>query len=86
MWPYFKTETDVVQNLIDDFFPTSTVRGLFHRKDFRRGKHVGTGLISEKAEAMHVELKERVEAATNSYSAAAEFLQYIYQVLAAKNH
>ena len=48
--------------------------------------NVGTGLISEKAETMHVELKERVEAATNSYSAAAEFLQYIYQVLAAKNH
>ena len=47
---------------------------------------MGTGIISEKAEAMHVELKERVEAATNSYSAAAEFLQYIYQVLAAKNH
>ena len=48
--------------------------------------NVGTGLISEKAETMHVELKERVEAATNSYSAAAEFLQYIYLVLAAKNH
>ena len=85
MWPYFKTETDVVQNLIDDFFPTSTVRGLFHRKDFRRGKHVGTGLISEKAEAMHVELKERVEAATSSYSAEVDFLQYIYQVLVDKN-
>ena len=85
MWPYFKSETDAVQNLIDDFFSTLTVRRLFHRKDFRREKHVGTGLISEKPEAMHVELKERVEAATSSYSAEVDFLQYIYQVLVDKN-
>ena len=46
---------------------------------------MGTGIISEKAEAMHVELKERVEAATSSYSAEVDFLQYIYQVLVDKN-
>ena len=39
-WPkcarsYFKTENDVVQNLIDDFFLTLTVIGPFHRKDFK---------------------------------------------------
>ena len=31
----FKTETDVAQNLIDDFFLTLTVRGPFQSKDFR---------------------------------------------------
>ena len=32
---HFKTETDVAQNLIDDFsFLTLTVRGPFHRKNF----------------------------------------------------
>ena len=45
----------------------------------------GTGLLSEKAEALHAELNERVEAATSSYSAAVDFLQYIYSVLVATN-
>ena len=43
------------------------------------------GLVSEKTEALYAELNERVEAATSSYSATGEFLQYIYSVLAAKN-
>ena len=30
-----KRDTDVAQNLIDDFFLTLTVRGPFHRKDFK---------------------------------------------------
>ena len=37
MCTYFKTETDVAQNLIDEFlskFDSFTVRGPFHRKDF----------------------------------------------------
>ena len=42
----------------------------------------GTGLLSEEME----EHNERVEAATSSYSAEVEFLQYIYSVLVAKNH
>ena len=37
-------------------------------------------------EGLHAELNERAEAATSSYSAAVDFLQHIYSVLAAKNH
>ena len=44
------------------------------------------GLLSEKMEALHAELNETAEAATNSYSGALDFLQYIYSVLLAKNH
>ena len=46
----------------------------------------GTGLLSEKTEALHAELNERAETATSSYSAEVDFLQYIYSVLVAKNH
>ena len=49
-------------------------------------KHGGTGLLSEKTEALYTELKKRVEGATSSYSAKGEFLQYFYFVLAAENH
>ena len=41
----------------------------------------GTGLFSEKTGALHAELNERAEAATSSYSAAIDFLQYIYLML-----
>ena len=37
-------------------------------------------------EALYAELNERAEAATSSYSATGNFLQYIYFVLMAKNH
>ena len=57
MCTYFKIETDVTQNLIDDFF-----------------------------EALYAELNERAEAATRSYSATDDFLQYIYSFLMAKNN
>ena len=43
------------------------------------------GLISEKTEAFYVELNERAEAATSSYSAPGDFSQYIYSVFVAKN-
>ena len=33
----------------------------------------GYGLISKKTEALHTELNERAEAATNSYSATGDF-------------
>ena len=46
----------------------------------------GTGLVSEKTEALYAEPNERVEAATSSYSATGEFLQYIYSVPVANNH
>ena len=35
---YFKTETGVAQNLIDDLFLTLTVRGPFHRKEKKKKK------------------------------------------------
>ena len=38
------------------------------------GKYGGTGLISEKVEAMYAEVDERAEAATSRYSATGNFL------------
>ena len=49
-------------------------------------KYGNTGLISEKTEALHVELNVRAEAATGSYSAEVDFLQDIYSVFVAKKH
>ena len=49
-------------------------------------KDGGTGLISEKTEALYAELNKRAEAATNSYLSTGDFLQYIYSALVAKNH
>ena len=46
----------------------------------------GTELVSKKAEILYAKLNERVEAATSSYPATGEFLQYIYSVFVAKNH
>ena len=63
------------------FFLTLTVRGPFHRKDFKWKKYGGTGLISEKTEVLYAELNERAEAATGSYSVTGDFLQYIYLYL-----
>ena len=86
MCTYFKAETDVAQNLIDEFFSnfdcqkTLSIGGILHEKKYR-----GTGLLSEKMEALHAELNERVEAATSSNSAAVNFLQYIYSELVARN-
>ena len=47
-------ETDVAQNLISDFcFVILTLRGPFHREDFKfKKKHRGAGLISEKTEVL----------------------------------
>ena len=44
------------------------------------------GYFVKKAEALRAEINERTEAATSSYSAKVDFLQYIYSVLVAKNH
>ena len=82
----FEVETEVVQNRIDDFFLTFTVRGPFHAKDFKWKKYGVTGLISEKTEALQAELNGRAEAATSSYSATGDFLQCIYSVPANKNY
>ena len=89
MCTYFKKETDVVQNLIilyTIFFLTLTERGPFHRKDFKWKKIGGMGLISEKTEALYAELNKSAEAATSSYSATGNFLQYICSVLVINNH
>ena len=45
----------------------------------------GTGLVSEKTEALRVEFNERAEATISSYSAPGDFSQYNYSVLVAKN-
>ena len=83
---YFKVETDVAQNLIV-FFLILTVTGPVQRMDFKwKKKYWGTGLTSEKAEALWAELNERAEAATSCYSARGNSLQCIYSVLVAKNH
>ena len=58
MCTHFKTKTDVAQNLIDGFFLTLTARGSFHRKDFKQKNIGGTGLVSEKTEALYAELNE----------------------------
>ena len=51
------------------FCLTLTVRGPLNRKDFKWKKYGGTGLISEKAEALYAELNERAGASRSSYSA-----------------
>ena len=102
MCTYFKTETDAIQNLnvhvFQDrnwcntksngwfFFLTLAVRRPFHRNHFKLKEYGSTGLLSGKTEALHVELSKGAEAATSSYSAEVDFLQYIYSVLVAKNH
>ena len=44
------------------------------------------GLISEKTEVWYVELNEKAEAATVSYSVTGDSLQYIYSVSVTKNN
>ena len=60
--------------------------GLSVGRSLSEKKHEGTGLISEKTEALYAELSKRAEATTNSYSLTGDFLEYIYSVLVAKNH
>ena len=45
----------------------------------------GAGLISEKTETLYVELNERAETATSTYSVTGGVLQYIYSVPVTKN-
>ena len=77
MCTYFNTETDATQNLIDDFFSTLAVRRPSIGRILSEKKYGGTGLLSEKTEALHAELNKRTEAATSSYFAEFEFLQFI---------
>ena len=86
MCTHFKTETDIAQNLINYSFLTLTVRRPFHRENFKWRGCGSMQLLSEETEALHAELNKRVETATSSYSAAVDFLQYIYLVLATEYH
>ena len=49
-------------------------------------RYGGTGLLSEKWKFCMHKFNERLEAATSSYSASDDFLQYIYSIIMAKNH
>ena len=66
MGTYFKRETDVAQNPLDEFLSNFDCQKTF------RG-YGGTRLLSEKTETLHAELNEREEAATSSYSAEVDF-------------
>ena len=68
------------------YFKTQTEDHSIGRSLSGKKMYGGTGLVSEKTEALYAEPNERVEAATSSYSATGEFLQYIYSVPVAKNH
>ena len=48
MCTYFKTETDVAQNLIDDFFQTLTVRGPFQKKKKKKKWGYGKNFLKKK--------------------------------------
>ena len=56
------------------FFRTLTAEDPSIGKILSKKKCGGVGLLSEKTEALHAELKEKVEAATSSYSTAVDFL------------
>ena len=66
------------------FFLILTVRGTFHRKDFKSKKIWGYFL--KKTEVLYSEHNKRAEAAKSSYSAACNFLQYIDSMIMAKDH
>ena len=66
------------------FFLILTVRGTFHRKDFKSKKIWGYFL--KKTEVLYSEHNKRAEAAKSSCSAACNFLQYIDSMIMAKDH
>ena len=68
------------------FLLALAVVGAFHGKRFRWGEYGGAGLLSQRAETLYAGPNEKAEAATSSYFAAGDFVQYIYSVLVGKNH
>ena len=84
MCTYFKTNWCSPKS--NQWFFSTFVRGSFHRKDFKGKEIWGTGLISEKIEALYAELNKRAEATTSKHSATGNFLQYSYSVFVTKNH
>ena len=62
MCTYFKTKTDVTQNLIDKFFSNFDCKRTFPiGKILNEKKLRGTRLIYEKTEVFYVELNERAD-------------------------
>ena len=49
-------------------------------------RYGSTVLLSEETEALCATLSKTAEAASSNYSAAVNFLQYIYLILVAKSH
>ena len=75
MCTYFNTKTELPQSLINDFFSNFGCQRTFLSEGFLvEKKYGGTGLISEKTEALCAELYKRAEAATSSYSVTGDFL------------
>ena len=71
----------------DFFFSNFGCQKILPREGFYVKKNMGVrGYFLKKTEALHAELNKRAEAATSSYSAEVDFLQYIYLVLMAENH
>ena len=88
-WPKcarISKQTDVAQNLIDDFFFLTLSEDHSIGRILIEKKIWGYGSTSWENGSFVWELNERAEAATSSYSAAVDFLQYIYSVLVVKNH
>ena len=56
MCTYFKLKTDSSKSDRWFCFLILTVRGAFHRMDFKWKKYGGTGLISEETEVLRAEL------------------------------
>ena len=71
MCTYFKTETDVAQNLID-FSLILTVRETFHRKDFKWKKIWVYKVNFGKKQLCKQNLREKMEATTSSYFATGD--------------
>ena len=87
MCMHFKTETDVAQNLIDDFFSSNFDCHYISIGRILSGKKWGgTRFISEKTEALHAELNERDEAATSGYQCNRRVFTIYYSLLAHTNH
>ena len=77
MSTYFRAETDVAQNLIDDFFSNFDCQKTLSQEGFQVKKILGYGAIFwKKTEALHAEFNKRVEAATSSYSPAVDIILY----------
>ena len=63
-------KTDVVQDLIDEFFSNFDCQRTLPYEGLKvKKKNRGTGLISEKTEGLQGELNKRAESATSGFSA-----------------